>query len=227
MTMLITPDTRAVVFDAYGTLFDVHSAVMRHAAAIGPDARALSELWRAKQLEYTWVRSLIGRYRDFWALTEEALDFALARYPTVEMAMRDALLDAYRKLAVYPEVGVTLAGLRAKGLRTAILSNGSPDMLDMAVQSSGIAPLLDAVLSVHSLGHFKPPVGAYRPVQAALGVMPAQVLFVSSNRWDVAGAAAFGFRCAWVNRAGMPDEYDDMLPVGMIGDLSGLLGRAA
>jgi 2-haloacid dehalogenase len=219
----IPTSARAVVFDAYGTLFDVHAAVMAHAARIGPDAAALSQMWRAKQLEYSWVRSLIGRYRDFWSLTEEALDHALARHPAVDKGLRPDLLDAYRSLAAYPEVPAVLAGLRARGLKTAILSNGSPEMLASAVASAGVGELLHAVISVHALRHFKPPPAAYAPVEAELGVTPSQVLFVSSNRWDVAGAQAFGFACAWVNRAGLPNEYDDMPPGIVLSDLNGLL----
>jgi 2-haloacid dehalogenase len=222
MNTVLTPAIRAVVFDAYGTLFDVHSAVMRHAEDIGPEARAFSELWRAKQLEYTWVRSLIGRYRDFWALTVEALDVALARHPGVAPRLRQPLLDAYRTLAAYPEAPAALTALRSAGLKTAILSNGAPGMLADAVGAAGLGGLLDAVLSVHSLGHFKPPTAAYAPVGDALGVRPNEVLFVSSNRWDIAGAAAFGFRTAWVNRAGLTDEYDDLPPDAVIANLDGL-----
>ncbi len=173
-----------------------------------PTRPALSELWRAKQLEYSWVRSLIGRYRDFQALTEEALDFALARFPPWTGLRAPCSMPTARSRPIpRSRRAGRPAGAR---LTTAILSNGSPAMLEQAVASAGLAPLLDAVLSVHGLRHFKPPAAAYAPVEAALGVKPAQVLFVSSNRWDVAGAAAFGFRAAWVNRAGMPEEYDDI-----------------
>ena len=129
--------SRAVVFDAYGTLFDVHAAVARHAAAIGPDAARLSEIWRAKQLEYSWVLSLAGRYEPFWTLTERALDHAFARCPTVDGGLREPLLDAYRKLDAFPDAAATLAGLRARGFRTGILSNGSPAMLASAVELGG------------------------------------------------------------------------------------------
>src|SRR5215207_6489532 len=139
---------RAVVFDAYGTLFDVHAAVARHAAAVGPDAARLSEIWRAKQLEYSWMLSLAGRYEPFWTLTERALDHAFARCPTVDRGLREALLDAYRTLDAFPDAAATLAGLRERGFRTGILSNGSPAMLASAVGSAGLGPLLDAVLSV-------------------------------------------------------------------------------
>src|SRR3954468_15718042 len=193
----------AVVFDAYGTLFDVHSAVARHAQAVGPEAARLSDIWRTKQLEYTWVLSLAGRYEPFWTLTQQALDHALARCPSVDPAVRARLLDAYRTLAAYPEAAGVLARLRERGARTAILSNGDPGMLGDAVASAGLGALLDAVLSVDAVRVFKTSPRAYALVEAALQVRPARVAFVSSNRWDVAGAAAFGFRSVWVNCAGL------------------------
>src|SRR5918911_4275469 len=141
---------RAVAFDAYGTLFDVHAAVARHAEAIGPEAQRLSEIWRGKQLEYWWVLSLRGRYEPFWTLTERALDHALARCPTVDRGLRERLLDAYRALDAYPEAAEVLAALRSRGLRTGILSNGSPEMLASAVASAGPQGLLGMVLSVRA-----------------------------------------------------------------------------
>src|SRR3954469_22606561 len=138
---------RAVVFDAYGTLFDVHAAVARHAAAVGPDAARLAEFWGEKQLEYGGVLSLAGRYEPFWTLTERALDHAFARCPTVDRGLREALLDAYRTLDAFPDAAATLAGLRERGLRTGILSNGSPAMLASAVRSAALGPPLGAGLS--------------------------------------------------------------------------------
>jgi 2-haloacid dehalogenase len=213
---------RAFVFDAYGTLFDVHAAVARHAQAVGPEGSRLSEIWRAKQLEYSWVLSLAGEYEPFWALTQRALDYAFARCPTVDRGLRAALLDAYRSLDAYPEVARVLARLRERGFRTGILSNGSPDMLESAVASAGLAGLLDAVLSVDAIGIFKTSPSTYGLVTAAFDVAPAEVVFVSSNRWDAAGATAFGFRSVWVNRAGLPDEYDAFPPAATVSDLSAL-----
>ena len=215
-------DAKAFVFDAYGTLFDVHSAVARHMAAIGPDATRLSDLWRTKQLEYSWVLSLAGRYEPFWILTERALDHALARFPGIDPAVRPRLLDAYRTLDAYPEVAGVLTRLRERGARTGILSNGDPGMLSDAVASAGLGTLLDAVLSVDAAGIFKTSPRTYDLVLPAFGVRPADVVFVSSNRWDIAGAAAFGFRPAWVNRAGLPDEYPGLDPVTTIQDLGAL-----
>ncbi|MGE3144624.1 MAG: haloacid dehalogenase type II [Pseudorhodoplanes sp.] len=211
------------VFDAYGTLFDVHAAIARHAAAAGPDAARLSELWRSKQLEYSWTLTLAGQYRDFETLTAEALDFALTRFPSVDKSLRPALLSAYRTLDAYPDAQSCLAALKARGAPTAILSNGSPDMLQAAVQAAGLAPWLDAVLSVDSLRLFKPRPEVYALVTAHFGCKPQDVLFVSSNRWDVMGAAAFGFRPIWINRAGNPDEYRAHPPLRIVAELQALL----
>jgi 2-haloacid dehalogenase len=217
---------RVVAFDAYGTLFDVHSAVMRHTSRIGASAAQLSDTWRAKQLEYSWVRSLIGAHRDFWSLTGEALDFALAKFPqedpTLRAELRADLLAAYRVLDAYPDAAPLLDRLRAKGLSTAILSNGEPGMLAAAAESSGLAPKLDRILSIEACGVFKTHPSTYQLVTDAFACEPAQVLFVSSNRWDIAGASAFGFRCIWINRAGNPDEYADLAPMAVLRDLAGV-----
>ena len=213
---------RAFVFDAYGTLFDVHAAIARHRAAAGPEADRLSEIWRAKQLEYAWMLSAAGHYVDFWTLTERALDHALARCPTVDRALRSVLLDAYFKLDAFPDARKALGALRAKGLKTAILSNGSPRMLEGAVTAAGIGAHLDAVLSVDAIRIYKPQPAVYAMAADALGVAPAEIAFVSSNRWDVMGAAAFGFTCVWVNRANLPEEYPEFAPAKVVRDLSAL-----
>ncbi|KAB1073397.1 haloacid dehalogenase type II [Methylobacterium planeticum] len=218
----LTAGKAAAVFDAYGTLFDVHAAVQAHAAAVGPDAPRLSEVWRNKQLEYSWITSLMGRYRSFWSMTEEALDYALAQHPGVDRGLRGQLLDSYRDLAAYPEVPGTLRRLRALGLKTAILSNGNAAMLERAVAAAGLGDHLDAVLSVDAAGVFKTAPAAYAIVLDSLGVAREAVLFCSSNRWDIAGAAAFGFSTAWVNRRGLPDEYADLPPDAVIGSLDPL-----
>jgi len=212
------------VFDAYGTLFDVHAAIGRHRAAAGPDADRLSELWRAKQLEYTWTLTLAGRYEDFWTLTGRALDFSLARFPSVDRALKPKLMDAYQRLDAYPDAATTLRDLKARGRKTAILSNGSPAMLAAAVAAARLD--LDAVLSVDAVRMFKPHPEVYRLVTDRFAVAPADVIFVSSNRWDVMGATAFGFRTAWINRAKMPDEYADFAPARVLANLTGLLALA-
>ncbi len=219
---IIPADAKAVIFDAYGTLFDVHSAVSRHMAEVGPDAARFSETWRAKQLEYSWVLSLAGRYEPFWALTEKALDHAFARFPEVDRRIRPLLLEAYRTLDAYPEVRDTLSALRARGLKTGILSNGDPGMLEAAVASAGLADDLDAILSVDAVRVFKTSPRTYGLVLQALPVTADEVVFVSSNRWDIAGAAAFGFTPVWVNRLGLPDEYTELTPSAVIGSLGGL-----
>jgi len=215
--------TKTFIFDAYGTLFDVHSAVQRHAAVLGPDAARLSEIWRAKQLEYSWVLSLADSYEPFWVLTQRALDFAFERCPSVDRSSRSVLLDAYRTLAAYPEVGPTLEALRRKGYRTGILSNGDPGMLTDAVSSAGIADKLDAVLSVDTVGIYKTSPRAYELVLSAMQVRPDEVVFVSSNRWDIAGAAAFGLTPVWVNRSGLPEEYPGLEPAAVVGDLGAII----
>jgi 2-haloacid dehalogenase len=214
------------VFDAYGTLFDVHAAIGRHRAAAGPDADRLSEVWRTKQLEYTWTLTLAGRYADFWTLTERALDFALARFPAVDRALKPKLLDAYQALDAFPDAAAILRTLKGRGHPTAILSNGSPAMLASAVDAAGLRGDLDAVLSVDSVRMYKPRPEIYRLVTAHFAVQPADVMFVSSNRWDVMGATAFGFRAAWVNRGRMPDEYADLAPARVLSDLGGLADLA-
>lgn len=211
------------VFDAYGTLFDVHAAMARYRAGIGPDADRFSELWRTKQLEYTWTQTLAGHYLDFQVLTARALDFAFERFPGVDRSLRAKLLDAYMTLDAYPDARTTLEALKARGDRTAILSNGSPRMLDAAAQAAQIAPLLDAVFSVDSVKMYKPRPEVYSLVTTHFSVEPAGVVFVSSNRWDVMGATAFGFRCAWINRANNPEEYPDHPPATILSDLKSLL----
>src|SRR5262245_20823772 len=216
---------RAFVFDAYGTLFDVHAAIDRHRAAAGPDADRFSEIWRGKQLEYTWTLTLAARYVDFWMLTERALDFAFARFPSVDRTLKPALLDAYLTLDAYPDARTMLRALKARGETTAILSNGSPKMLGAAVAAAGIGDDLDAVLSVDALRIYKPRPEVYALVTDRFKLMPADIVFVSSNRWDIMGASAFGFRTVWINRAKAPDEYDGApaLTLADLGSLPSLL----
>ena len=216
---------RAFVFDAYGTLFDVHAAIGRHRAAAGADADRFSDTWRSKQLEYTWTLTLAGRYADFWTLTQRALDYSFACFPSVDRALRPALLDAYMTLDAFPDARTVLQELKRAGYLTAILSNGSPPMLAAAVDAAKIGGDLDAVLSVDTIGVYKPRPEVYGLVTGHFEPSPREIVFVSSNRWDVAGARAFGFRTAWINRAGMPDEYADLAPEMTARDLIGLIGR--
>jgi 2-haloacid dehalogenase len=213
---------RAYAFDAYGTLFDVHAAIRRHAAEVGPDADALSALWRAKQLEYTWTRTLMGRYRDFWALTQEALDFALARHPAVDPAIRPKLLDAYWRLEAYPDVLPALTKLRRMGHQLLIFTNGTRLMAEGAANASAVLPLIDEIVTVDDLGMFKARPEVYAHLVRRAGVAAADVCLVSSNRWDIAGGKAFGLATAWVNRTGQPDEYGDLPPDRTIAGLAEL-----
>ena len=206
------------VFDAYGTLFDVHSAVARLADRMGPDAGRISELWRDKQLEYTWTRSLMQRYADFWQVTEEALDYALAMFGQRDDALRSALLNAYRELDAYPDVRQALAGYRAAGMRVAVFSNATHPMLLTALAAAHLDDLVDALYSVHELRVFKPDVRVYAAAAEALGAAPSAIAFHSSNAWDVAGATSAGWGALWINRAGGPGEYP-WIPAPAVSDL--------
>ena len=220
-------DIEACVFDAYGTLFDYNAAAARHGAALGDKAAPLADLWRLKQLQYTWLRSLMGRYEGFWQVTGDALDYSMAALDIDDAALRAALMDAYRTLDAYPEVPQTLATLQAQGLKTAILSNGEPGMLDSAVDAAGIGASLDAVLSVDEVGIYKPHPSVYQLVVDRLGVPAARVSFQSSNAWDANGAAAFGFRVAWCNRFGQGQERVPEPPdaeIATLAELPALLG---
>jgi 2-haloacid dehalogenase len=189
----------ACVFDAYGTLFDVHSAVRRYSNQI-KESEAVSALWRAKQLEYTWLRSLMGRYVDFWQVTADALDFALETYGISDTVIRQDLLQAYMTLSCYSEVPDVLDRLKRKGIRCAILSNGSPQMLSSAVKNSGLSEFFDAVISVDMISQYKPDPRVYRLAVDELKVEKSKIAFQSSNAWDAAGANAYGFNVVWVNR---------------------------
>jgi 2-haloacid dehalogenase len=212
------------VFDAYGTLLDLHSAMQRHAGRLGPDWARLSAEWRVKQIEYTWVRSLVGpaQHLDFAAITGAALRWVCARNGIDDAALIGDLNDAYRSLDAYPGAAPMLTTLRAKGVARAILSNGTPEMLAAGVSAAGIETLLDDVLSVEAAGVFKPDPRVYRLVTERFAVTPERVAFVSSNPWDAFGARCFGFRVFWINRLGLPDEYGLRGGVTEISDFAGL-----
>jgi 2-haloacid dehalogenase len=197
----------AVLFDAYGTLFDLRSAVTPHAGLLGDRMDRVSALWRQKQLEYTWTSSLRGQYRDFEAITGDALDFALAAEGIPDAALRAALMRSSRDLQPYADAEATLRNLHQRGLRLGILSNGTPAMLEQLIASQSFARLLDPVVSVDAVRVFKPDARVYRLGADALGLQPAQIAFVSGNAWDAGGAAGFGFRVFWINRTGQPLEY--------------------
>ena len=196
----------ACVFDAYGTLFDYASAAARCNAALGSSSDQLTRLWREKQLQYTWLRSLQGQYADFWQVTGDALDFALESLGFNDPNLRDQLMESYLTLQTFPEVSEVLERLKSKGIKTAILSNGSHRMLRAAVSNARIEPLLDAVLSVDEVGVYKTHPKVYQLAVDRLEIEPRRIWFQSSNAWDAWAASAFGMRVAWCNRYGQCPE---------------------
>jgi len=218
---------RACVFDAYGTLFDVAAAARTCSGELGEKSSALSSLWREKQLQYTWLRALQGRHADFWQVTGEALDFALDTLQIGGHGLRERLLDLYLTLGAFPEVRDTLTRLKQAGMRTAILSNGSPQMLKAAVEGARIPHLLDAVLSVEEVGIYKPHPRVYQLAVERLGLEAGAIAFQSSNAWDAWAASAFGMRVVWCNRY---DQRPEKLPgrpdreIRSLAELPALLG---
>lgn len=219
---------KACVFDAYGTLFDV-TAAAREAAAepafpeLANTWQSLAAHWRDKQLQYTWLRAVTGDHTDFWTVTSDGLDWALeATGLNGKPELRERLLQLYWSLSAYPEVPKMLQTLRAAGLQTAILSNGSPDMLNGAVTSAGLSGQFDGVISVQEVGVFKPSAKVYNLVQKTLGTKPSEVVFVSSNGWDASCASAYGFETVWVNRMGLPMDRLTGKPQHVLSDLTGL-----
>jgi 2-haloacid dehalogenase len=199
-------DIGACLFDAYGTLFDVHAAVGTETQALGDTAGPMSQTWRQKQLQYTWLRSLMGAHADFWQVTGDALDYAMSAHGIADDALRERLMTAYLTLDTYPEVPDALRRLQAAGVRIGILSNGSPDMLRAAVDGAGLGDLLDPVLSIEEVGIYKPDPRVYQLGVDRTEVAAARICFVSANAWDVAGGAHFGYRVAWINRFAQPPE---------------------
>lgn len=215
------------VFDAYGTLFDVHSAASRYKDEIGPNWERMSQMWRTKHLEYTWIHAHTGRHTSFRVLAERALDYSGQMIGGIPAATRGKLMQAYETLSAYPEVPSVLASLKAKGAKVAILTNGDPDMIGAAVTSAGLDGVFDRVMTVHEAGVFKPDRRVYELVINRYGIAPDKVLFMSSNRWDAAAAHVFGFRTIWINRSGAPDEYPDMPASRVVSDLHPLLEISA
>lgn len=223
--MKAPPTTKVVIFDAYGTLLDVDAAA--RAAALEPGGERLAEIWprlsanwRQKQLQYTWLRAVMNAHTDFWQITQDSLDWALDAEGLDDPALRARLLALYRTLEPYPEVRSVLRSILQAGVPTGVLSNGSPDMLNEAFTSAGLTGELAEILSVEKVGVFKPSARVYDLVGKAFGTTPDEVLFVSSNGWDAAGAAHFGFRTSWVNRAGLPIERLPARPSIVLPDLT-------
>ena len=222
MTSVRLHGIKACVFDAYGTLFDVNSASRAAQDALGSRWQPLADLWRTKQLQYTWLRGLGGHHADFWQVTSDALSFALESLRIDDADLHRRLMSLYLSLDVFPEVTPTLERLKAGGLRLAILSNGTPAMLASAVEHAGIGPLLDAVLSVEDVGVFKPHPSVYRLASDRLTIMPEAISFVSSNGWDAHAAKAFGFRVIWCNRFNQAPERLPATPDAEMSTLSTL-----
>ena len=220
-------EVKTCVFDAYGTLFDVHSAAARVRDDLGEKADEMSALWRQKQLEYTWLRSLMGRHEDFWQVTGDALDYAMGKLGMENPGLRAKLMELYLQLDAYPEVVNVLTALKDGGKKTAILSNGAPSMLIAAAKNARIYPLLDRILSVEDVGIYKPHPSVYQIAVDELKTAPNQISFQSSNGWDAHGAGAFGFVVAWVNRFDQPRELLPAAPhteIRTLSDLPPLLG---
>ncbi len=217
----------ACVFDAYGTLFDFNTAAAGARDELGADWQKLSDLWRLKQLQYTWLRGLAGHHAEFWQVTGDALDFALAQLKIEHPGLREHLMELYLQLGTYPEVPAMLRELRNQGMKLAILSNGSPPMLAAVVSNAGLDTLFDAVLSVEEVGVFKPHPSVYGLAAQHLQLAPEQICFLSSNGWDAYSAKAFGFRVLWCNRFGQTPERIPATPDGEIADLAPLPGLFA
>ncbi len=220
---------KACVFDAYGTLFDFASAAAGCRDVLGDQTGPLTALWRDKQLQYTWLRGMQGLHADFWQVTGDALDYSLETLGLADPALRERLMGLYLRLAPFPEVPQVLRQLKADGFKTAILSNGSPTMLESAVTAAGLGDLLDHVVSVEEVGVFKPHPSVYRRCTERLGVEPGEIAFQSSNSWDAWAASAFGMRVFWCNRYGQRPERLPGRPdaeMRSLAELPALIARA-
>jgi len=222
MTVMKLKNIKACVFDAYGTLFDVNAAAREEQDTLGSQWEDIANNWRMKQLQYTWLRSLQKQHADFWQVTGDALDFALSTSGIDDPVLRARLMNLYLRLSSYPEVKSMLETLNASGTKCAILSNGTPKMLDAAVANAGIGDLLDGVYSIEDVGIYKPDPSVYQMAVDRLGVRPSEISFQSSNAWDAYAAKAFGFNVVWCNRFGQADERLPGTPDAQIKDLSQL-----
>tara|TARA_B100000945_G_C20361368_1_gene587325 strand:- start:401 stop:1075 length:675 start_codon:yes stop_codon:yes gene_type:complete len=224
MTSFNFKSVRHAVFDAYGTLFDVHSAASRYKERLGKHSMEVSTIWRNKQLEYSWLRSLMHCYVDFWEVTQDALDYTLEFKGIKDSSLKKDLLRAYFELSCYPEVPDTLRKIKQMGLRTAILSNGTPKMLKAGVTNSKVGKVLDSIISADTIKVFKPSPKVYQLATEHLCCKPEEILFFSSNAWDVSGAATFGFKTVWVNRFAQAEERLPGTPIMEINTLDAVLG---
>ena len=214
--------TRFIIFDAYGTLFDVNSAAEKYKDKIGDKWESFANFWRTTQLEYTWLRSLMKRHKDFWQITEDSLDKSM-RVFGINMAMKDDLLNLYKVLSSYPEVGEVLKNLKKKNVKLAILSNGTPALLNELVQSNDLKDFFDDLFSIESVKIYKPDSKVYDlPVQK-YKVKPKDITFLSANTWDVSGAGNYGFNSIWVNRSNDIFDNLDFKPKNQVNNLTQLL----
>jgi 2-haloacid dehalogenase len=219
---------KACIFDAYGTLFDINTPMLRALAALDDRAEPFVLRWRDKQLQYAWLRSLMGVHADFWQVTSEALDHTMELYGIQDPALHQKLMDLYLQLDSFEDAGTCLGALQRRGMRLAILSNGSPAMLDAVTKASGLAGYFERVISVEEVGIYKPSRRVYRQAQAVLKLAaPQDVCFVSANGWDAHAAASFGFQVAWINRAGAPPDRLPGAPALTLDTLEDLPGNIA
>ena len=223
MTKTDFSKTEACVFDAYGTLFDVDAAARQEKERLGDNWKALSDTWRLKQLQYTWLLSLQGNYRPFWEVTESALEFALQTQNIDDASLKDRLMDIYMRLSAYEEVPTVLKSLKEAGKKCAILSNGDMKMLEAATENAGIGDYLDAIISVEELQIYKPHGSVYKLAEDKLGIKGSLISFQSSNGWDAYSAKDYGFNVIWCNRFGQPDEQIPSPPDHQISNLKEML----
>jgi 2-haloacid dehalogenase len=215
---------KAYIFDAYGTLFDVHTPILRALAALDDKAEPFALRWRDKQLQYAWLRSLMGVHADFWQITSDALDHTMQLYGIADPALHQKLMDLYLSLDSFEDAGSCLGALQRRGMRLAILSNGSPAMLDSVVRAAGLAGIFEKVISVEEVGIYKPSRRVYRHAQTVLKLAaPQEVCFVSANSWDAHAASSFGFQVAWINRTGAPADCIPGAPALTLDTLADLL----
>ncbi|WP_421780124.1 haloacid dehalogenase type II [Kiloniella litopenaei] len=219
---MTAPNIKAFIFDAYGTLLDVHSAVRKMSDEIGPDAQNISEIWRTKQLEYSWLRSMMQAHSDFWQVTSDALTYAMKYHGIENRKLHDKLMNMYLNLTAYKDAVTTLKEIKNHKYPTLVLSNGSQGMLNKSIENAGLQPLLDKAISIDEVGVYKPSPKVYELGTDYVQCKPEEILFVSANAWDVAGANHFGYRVAWINRFKRPPEILPGKPEFIIESLSEL-----
>ena len=213
---------KAIIFDAYGTLFDVNSAAQKCKDKIGPKWESFSNYWRTTQLEYTWLRSIMDRHKDFWQITEDSLDKSMKAF-NINISMKNELLDLYKKLSPYPEVNETLSSLKSNNYKIAILSNGTPDLLKELTTSNNLDNYFDDIFSIEDVKIYKPHSKVYEIPIKKYGIKESEIVFLSANTWDVSGGGNFGYNSVWVNRSKKIFDNLDFIPNYEIDNLKKLL----